>query len=47
VSTYTHEGEILLPPGTNFTKMGKQGGYTLFKAEMPADIKAMKTDLIE
>lgn len=35
VSTYTHEGEILLTPGTQFTKLRIEGDYTLFEAQLP------------
>ena len=35
VSSYTHEGEVLLPPGTVFTKTGVADGYTHFTAQMP------------
>jgi hypothetical protein len=47
VSTYTHEGEILLPPGTTFKKVKVKGDYTIFDADMPSDVTEMKTDLIE
>ena len=46
VSTYTHEGEILLPPGTTFKKTGVEGDYTKFEAMMPGDIGGMGTDLL-
>ena len=35
VSTYTHEGEILLPPNTVFRKAGSKGYYTVFDATLP------------
>jgi hypothetical protein len=35
VSTYAHEGEILLPPKTTFTKTGVNGNFTTFTATMP------------
>jgi hypothetical protein len=35
VSTYTHEGEILLPPRTNFKMIGVEGDYKLFEAILP------------
>jgi len=35
VSTYTHEGEILLPPDTEFTKMQPDNEFAVFKAILP------------
>lgn len=36
VSTYTHEGEILLPPGTVFTRKPYEESFAVFDAQMPS-----------
>ena len=42
VSTYAHEGEILLPPGTTFMKIKKYADYTDFAAILPYELEEME-----